>query len=174
MQNVLVVVDMQKDFVDGALGTAEAVAIVPYLTELVRGWQGPVLFTQDTHQANYMQTQEGQHLPVPHCIEGSAGWQLIPQLEALRQTEPIRKLTFGAKDLPRRLQELEAQEPLGSVTFVGLCTDICVISNAMLVKAFFPELPLRVDAQACAGVTPASHQNALQAMQTCQIEILHG
>ena len=174
MQNVLLVVDMQKDFVDGALGTPEAVAIVPYLTELVRGWQGPVLFTQDTHQRDYLETQEGRHLPVPHCIEGSDGWQLIPELADLCQTEPIRKAAFGAKDLPCRLQELATREPIGSVTLVGLCTDICVISNAMLLKAFFPELPLRVDALACAGVTPASHQNALRAMQSCQIEILHG
>ncbi|MBQ8344834.1 MAG: cysteine hydrolase [Clostridia bacterium] len=165
---VLVVVDMQKDFIDGALGTPEAVAIVPYIEERIRSFDGTVLFTRDTHFADYAQTQEGKKLPVPHCIQGTEGWQIHPRLEALRRTDPIDKITFGSTDLIRRLQTIPHLE---AVTFVGLCTDICVISNALLVKAFFPELPLTVDAKGCAGVTPESHQNALSAMQMCQIHI---
>ena len=166
--NVLIVVDMQNDFVDGALGTAEAVAIVPYVKQLIEGFDGKVLFTRDTHSACYMDTQEGKNLPVPHCIKDSDGWQIRPELDALRKTEAIDKITFGSKDLVSILAE---EKDLESVTFVGLCTDICVISNVMLTKAFYPEIPLIVDAKGCAGVTPQSHQNALDAMKMCQIEI---
>ena len=172
MNDVLIVVDMQNDFIDGALGTAEALAIVPKVKEKIEGFQGQVFFTRDTHQANYMDTQEGRKLPVPHCIEGSDGWQIRPELEALRRTEAVDKPGFGCVQLAGRLREMNESAPIGSVTLIGLCTDICVISNAMLIKAYLPELPVKVDAACCAGVTPESHENALAAMAMCQIEIL--
>ncbi len=164
----LVVVDMQNDFIDGALGTPEALAIVPYVKEKIRSFDGEVLFTRDTHFDGYMESAEGKKLPVPHCIKGTEGWQIRKELDALRTTEPIDKITFGSKELVAYFAD-KAPE---SVTLVGLCTDICVISNAMLLKAFYPELPILVDARGCAGVTPESHENALRAMQTCQIDII--
>jgi nicotinamidase-related amidase len=166
----LVVVDMQNDFIDGALGTAEAVDIVPYVKSVVEGFDGKVLFTRDTHFENYMNTQEGKNLPVPHCIKNTDGWQIRAELDALRMTEAIDKVTFGSSELVKILAD---EENIESITFVGLCTDICVISNAMLVKAFFPEIPLIVDAKACAGVTPQSHKNALDAMKMCQISVIN-
>ena len=168
--NYLIVVDMQNDFIDGALGTPEAQAIVPYVTELVKSFDGRVLFTRDTHGEDYLSTQEGRHLPVPHCIKGTDGWQIRAELEALRTTAPVDKLTFGSKELTELLAR---EEKIDSITFVGLCTDICVISNAMVVKAFFPEIPLTVDAKGCAGVTPESHRNALEAMKLCQIRVIN-
>ena len=171
MQDILIVVDMQNDFIDGALGTAEAVAIVPKVAEKVRGFKGTVIFTRDTHGENYMQTQEGRNLPVPHCIKGSQGWEVCPALEPLRKELTIDKPTFGSAELGRLLLELDAKEPVGSIMLVGLCTDICVISNAMIAKAFLPEVPVTVDAACCAGVTPESHRNALSAMKMCQVRI---
>ena len=171
MQDILIVVDMQNDFIDGALGTAEAVAIVPKVVEKVRSFKGTVIFTRDTHDENYMQTQEGRNLPVPHCIKGSQGWEVCPALEPLRKGLTIDKPTFGSAELGRLLLELDAKEPVGSITLVGLCTDICVISNAMIAKAFLPEVPVTVDAACCAGVTPESHRNALNAMKMCQVRI---
>ena len=170
MSKILVVVDMQNDFIDGALGTPEAVAIVPYVKELIEVFDGKVLFTRDTHFENYMDTEEGRNLPVPHCIKGTDGWQIRAELDALRTTEAIDKLTFGSREL---VDVIAAEGEIESVTFVGLCTDICVISNAMVVKAFFPEIPLLVDAKACAGVTPESHARALAAMKTCQIKVVN-
>ena len=167
---ILVVVDMQKDFIDGALGTAEAVRIVPYVKDVIETFNGKVFFTRDTHFEDYMQTQEGKNLPVMHCIKGTPGWEIHPELDALRTTEPIDKVTFGSSELPKILGQAESIE---SITFLGLCTDICVISNAMVTKAFFPEVPLYVDAKACAGVTPQSHKNALEAMKMCQITIVN-
>ena len=117
-----------------------------------------------------MQTQEGANLPVPHCIKGTDGWQIRAELDALRRTEAIDKLTFGSSAL---VDVLKAEKDIESITFVGLCTDICVISNAMVVKAFFPEVPLIVDAKGCAGVSPESHQRALEAMKVCQIKIIN-
>lgn len=172
MQDILIVVDMQNDFIDGALGTKEAVAIVPNAREKIQQFNGTVLFTRDTHGPNYLQTQEGRNLPVEHCIKGTEGWQICLELDALRKTEPIDKVTFGSAELGFRLAEMNAEEPIGSITLIGLCTDICVISNAMIVKAFLPEVPVRVDASCCAGVTPESHENALAAMKCCQIEII--
>lgn len=171
MQDILIVVDMQNDFIDGALGTAEAVAIVPRVVEKVKDFKGTVIFTRDTHGENYMQTQEGQNLPVPHCINGSHGWEVCPALEPLRTGLTIDKPTFGSAELGKALLELDAKEPVGSITLVGLCTDICVISNAMIAKAFLPEVPVTVDAACCAGVTPESHRNALNAMKMCQVRI---
>ena len=170
MSEILIVVDMQNDFIDGALGTAEAVAIVPYVKNLIENFDGKVFFTRDTHFEDYMQTQEGRNLPVPHCIKGTDGWQIHPELDALRKTEAIDKLTFGSSELAAILGK---EERIDGITFVGLCTDICVISNAMVVKAFYPEVPLTVDAKGCAGVTPESHKRALEAMKTCQIRVIN-
>ena len=171
MKKVLVVVDMQKDFVNGALGTKEAVAIVDAVVEKVKCFEGEVIFTRDTHFENYMDTQEGHNLPVPHCIKGTQGWEIRPELEALRTTEAIDKVTFGSSELPETLAKLNAENPIEEITFVGLCTDICVISNVMVTKAFFPEIPVIVDAACCAGVTPESHKNALEAMKVCQVKV---
>jgi len=171
MQNVLIVVDMQNDFIDGALGTAEAVAIVPYVREAIRQFDGPVLFTRDTHFADYMETQEGKNLPVPHCIKDSYGWEIREELEVLRTTEAIDKITFGSETLGPMLQKMHQENPIASIVFMGLCTDICVISNVMIAKAYLPEVPIMVDAKGCAGVSPATHENALQAMSICQVQI---
>ena len=170
MAKILIVVDMQNDFIDGALGKKEAMAILPYVKKVIERFDGKAFFTRDTHFDNYMQTQEGKKLPVDHCIKGSDGWQIRAELDALRKTQPIDKLTFGAKEL---VDVLKAEKDIESITFIGLCTDICVISNVMLVKAFFPEIPLYVDAKACAGVTPESHTRALEAMKVCQVEIIN-
>ena len=171
MQNILVVVDMQNDFIDGALGTAEAVAIVPKVEKKIREFQGKVIFTRDTHEENYMDTQEGRKLPVPHCIRGSKGWEIREELEQFRKEETFDKVTFGSTDLGIALKEMNEKEPVESITFIGLCTDICVISNVLLAKAHLPEVRMVVDASCCAGVTPQSHKNALEAMKMCQIEI---
>ena len=170
MAKILIVVDMQNDFIDGALGTKEAVAIVPYVKEVIENFEGKVFFTRDTHFDGYMETQEGKNLPVPHCIKDTDGWQIRAELEALRSTEAIDKLTFGSKDL---VDVLAKEENIEEITFVGLCTDICVISNVMVVKAFYPEIPLVVDASGCAGVTVQSHLNALEAMKMCQVKVIN-
>ena len=173
MKKTLIVVDMQKDFIDGALGTKEAVAIIENVKKKIAKYQengDEIIFTRDTHFENYMETQEGKNLPVPHCIKGTDGWQIRAELDALRKTEAIDKLTFGSKDLAEMLKN---EGDIESITFVGLCTDICVISNVMLVKAFYPEIPLIVDAKACAGVTPESHKNALNAMKMCQVTVIN-
>ena len=171
MQKILIVVDMQNDFIDGALGTPEAVAIVPRVEQKIREFPGKVIFTRDTHGERYLETQEGKHLPVPHCIKGTKGWEICPQLEALREAEAIDKVTFGSEKLGELLQEENRKEQIEDITLVGLCTDICVISNALLLKAFLPETPIIVDASCCAGVTPKSHETALDAMRMCQINI---
>ena len=166
----LIVVDMQNDFIDGALGSSEALAIVPYVKELIVSFKGKVLFTRDTHLENYMETQEGRNLPVKHCIKGTDGWKIREELDTLRKTEAIDKTTFGSKELVYLLQE---EREIESIMFVGLCTDICVISNVMLVKAFYPEIPLTVDAKGCAGVTPESHKTALDAMKAIQVNVIN-
>ena len=171
MQKLLVVVDMQNDFIDGALGTKEAVAIVPNVKEKIEGFEGTVLFTRDTHGHEYMSTQEGQNLPIPHCIKGTEGWEIRAELEALRKTEAIDKVTFGSSELPNKLLAMNEVDPIESITFVGLCTDICVISNVMVTKAFLPEVPVIVDAACCAGVSPETHKNALEAMKVCQVKV---
>lgn len=175
---ILVVVDMQNDFIDGALGTREAQAIVPEVIKKIQAFEGRVIFTRDTHEENYMDTQEGKNLPVVHCVRGTKGWELHPQIDALRKEEPVDKPTFGSTALGSLLseQDNELKEKGGKgieeITLIGLCTDICVISNAMLIKAFLPEVPVVVDAKCCAGVTPESHENALEAMKMCQIQIV--
>lgn len=172
MQDVLIVVDMQNDFIDGALGTPEAVEIVPRVRERILGFSGPVLFTRDTHGEDYLKTQEGRRLPVPHCIKGSEGWQIRAELDALRTLPAIDKPGFGSPELAEKLREMDGENHIASVTLIGLCTDICVISNAMLIKAALPETAVRVDAACCAGVTPESHATALAAMKACQIDII--
>lgn len=174
---ILVVVDMQNDFIDGALGTKEAQEIVPKVAEKIRGFEGKIFYTRDTHEKNYLDTQEGKRLPVVHCIRGTEGWQLHPEIEVLRTGEPVNKPAFGSIELGYAIKEYLAEqmvlvgENVESVTLAGLCTDICVISNAMILKAMFPEIPVIVDAACCAGVTPESHKNALEAMKMCQIQI---
>lgn len=167
---ILVVVDMQNDFIDGALGTSEAVEIVPYVKQVIESFDGKVFFTRDTHFDDYMNTQEGKNLPVPHCIKGSDGWQIRPELDSLRKTEAIDKVTFGSSAL---VDVLKKEKDIEEITFIGLCTDICVISNVAVVKAFFPEIPISVDAKACAGVTPQSHRTALDAMKAIQVKIIN-
>lgn len=168
--NVLCVIDMQNDFIDGALGTAEAVAIVDNVRDKIEEYQKNgdlVIFTRDTHYENYMDTAEGKNLPVPHCIKGNDGWQISAKLEVLDSTI-IDKPTFGSVELGEYIANLHNVE---KIELVGLCTDICVISNALLLKAIMPETPICVDPSCCAGVTPESHNNALSAMKMCQIEI---
>ncbi len=171
MQDLLLVIDMQNDFIDGALGTPEAVAIVNSVAEKVRSFPGTILFTRDTHEEAYLDTQEGRNLPVPHCIRGTHGWEICDALQPYVQGDVLDKVTFGSSELGGRLKTMNEADPIRSVTLIGLCTDICVISNAMIVKAFLPEVPVTVDAACCAGVTPESHKNALAAMKMCQITI---
>lgn len=165
----LIVVDMQKDFIDGALGTKEAQAIVPNVRKKIEEFDGEVIFTRDTHHKDYLSTQEGRNLPVEHCIEGTAGWEIDKSLQPFCKGLVVNKPTFGSMALAEKIWERgDAQE----ITLVGLCTDICVISNAMLLKAAMPEVPIIVDRACCAGVTPQSHENALEAMKMCQIMIV--
>lgn len=175
--DVLVVVDMQKDFVDGALGTTEAVKIVPHVVERVKDGISrgeTIVFTRDTHEENYMETQEGRHLPVPHCIRGTEGWEIIPELREYAESRKIvDKPIFGSAELGQVLTEMNAKETIHNITFVGLCTDICVISNALLTKAFLMEAVVTVDAKCCAGVSVETHRNALNAMKVCQITVVN-
>ena len=171
MNNYLIVVDMQNDFIDGALGTAEAQAIVPAVKSKIENFDGRVIFTRDTHFAGYLSTQEGKNLPVEHCIRDTDGWQIRAELDALRKEPAVDKLTFGSSELGEMLKAENEKQPIDSIMLIGLCTDICVISNAMIIKAFLPEVPVEVDAACCAGVTPESHVNALNAMKMCQIKI---
>lgn len=168
---VLCVIDMQKDFIDGALGTPEAVAIVDKVADKIDSYiksGDKVIFTRDTHCENYMETAEGKKLPVPHCIKGTTGWQISDRL-TVGESTVIDKPTFGSVELSEYISSLDNVQ---AIEFVGLCTDICVISNVLLLKAKLPEVPISVDSQCCAGVTPESHRNALEAMKMCQIEIL--
>lgn len=164
----LIVVDMQVDFITGSLGSDLAVAIVPNVVEKVKNFDGKVIFTRDTHYADYMQTQEGTKLPVPHCIKDTAGWQICDQLLPYVETV-IDKVTFGSVELPQLIREFG--EPINEIELCGLCTDICVISNAMILKAAFPEVPIGVDSSCCAGVSVESHKTALNAMKAVQIDI---
>ena len=173
MKKILVVVDMQKDFVDGALGTPEAVSIVPDVVKKIESFEGDIIVTYDTHPENYMETQEGKNLPVPHCIKDSEGWKLNDKVyEALmkREYKVIEKPTFGATELPEYIKE--NYDPLDiEIELIGLCTDICVVSNALLLKANFLETKVSVDAVCCAGVTPESHEAALLTMKMCQVNV---
>ena len=174
---LLIVVDMQKDFVDGALGTAEAQAIVPAVCEKIQMFDGAIIVTQDTHQANYLDTQEGSILPVAHCVQNTPGWELDAKVYAAVKSRgdaairSVMKPTFGSVELGEYLVDKSRDEDIEEIVLVGLCTDICVISNALLAKAFLPEVKVTVDAACCAGVTPQSHENALRAMQMCQVNV---
>lgn len=173
MKHLLIVVDMQKDFVDGALGTAEAVAILPHVTEKIQTFDGEIFVTYDTHFENYMETAEGKKLPVPHCIRGTPGWALhetVAQALSGKQYTPVEKNTFGSVRLPELVQQTVGQEDF-DITLIGLCTDICVVSNALLLKAHFPEKEISVDANCCAGVTVDTHKAALATMKMCQINV---
>ena len=173
MKKLLIVVDMQKDFVDGALGSAEAVAIVENVVQKIQGFDGDILVTYDTHQENYLDTQEGKLLPVPHCIEGTLGWQLDAKVQAAlaqREYQAIKKPTFGSVELVDYIKENYAPAEL-EIELIGLCTDICVVSNALLMKANFLETKVSVDASCCAGVTVDSHNAALTTMKMCQVYV---
>ena len=173
MRKLLLVIDMQNDFIDGALGTPEAEAIVDAVAaEIGKYAPEDVIATRDTHFENYLDTQEGRKLPVVHCVKGTEGWALNHKIAAaLGNARVIDKPSFGSTVLAETLAEMGSREEL-DITMVGLCTDICVVSNALLIKAFLPETPVRVIAGCCAGVTPASHQAALDTMGMCQIEIV--
>lgn len=168
----LIVVDMQNDFIDGSLGTPEAQAIVPAVVERIRraaseGWQ--VIATMDTHGENYLETAEGRKLPVRHCIKGTEGWQIADEVKAaLDNAAIVEKPTFGCVRLPGMIQD----DPALTIELVGLCTDICVVSNALLLKANFPEADIAVNSACCAGVTPDKHRAALETMASCQIDVI--
>ncbi len=174
MSKLLIVVDMQNDFVTGVLGTKEACNIVPDVVKLVDEFDGDIAFTKDTHHDNYLDTQEGKKLPVVHCIEGTDGWEIIPELKKYTTADNKRligifnKPTFGSTELAKALSDKDYDE----IIFCGVCTGICVISNAMLVKATLPETPVKIVESCCACVTPESHNTALEAMKTCQMEII--
>ena len=172
MRKILLVIDMQNDFIDGALGTPEAMSIVNRVVNEIKKYPASdIIATRDTHTESYLDTQEGKKLPVVHCVKGTSGWELNPQIAAaLGEVLIIDKPTFGSRELAERLTQMARQEEL-DITLVGLCTDICVVSNALLIKAFLPETPVRVIAACCAGVTPESHQAALDTMRMCQIQI---
>lgn len=168
---LLIVVDMQKDFIDGALGTKEAQNILPNVQAKIKQYKqegNPILFTRDTHSEEYLKTQEGKLLPVPHCIKNTAGWQINSALDT-DGAVIIDKPSFGSLDLAVFVKKNYAQ--VEEIELVGLCTDICVLSNAIILKAAFPEVTITVDSAACAGVTPQSHNNALEAMKMCQIQV---
>ena len=166
----LIVVDMQNDFIDGALGSKEAQAIVPGVIEAIKGFKGEVIYTRDTHHSNYLQTQEGRMLPVEHCFADTPGWQLYPAIDELAKGHLIiDKDSFGPVTLPRYMKE--KGEP-DTIVVLGLCTDYCVLVTAILMKAHFPEAEIFVDARNCAATLPENHEPALKTMETCQIHIL--
>ncbi len=174
MKKILVVVDMQKDFVDGALGTKEAVAIVDNVVNKINGHDGDIFVTYDTHFENYMETSEGKKLPVPHCIKGTDGWKLNDKVQAALAAKTyteVEKITFGSVDLPQLVKKAVGDGEF-EIELVGLCTDICVVSNSLLLKATFPEVAISVDASCCAGVTPDTHNAALATMKMCQINVV--
>lgn len=174
MRRLLIVVDMQNDFIDAALGTKEAVLIVEAVKEKIRAYPAEdIIATMDTHGENYMETQEGRYLPVPHCIKGSEGWQIRPDIaELLTGAKIYEKPTFGSTALAEDLKAQSEKEEI-ELELIGLCTDICVVSNALLLKAVMPEVTISVDASCCAGVTPEKHLAALETMRSCQIQIIN-
>ena len=169
-KKILVVVDAQNDFITGVLGNKECDVATNVIAEEIRsGKYDDVIFTRDTHDENYLNTQEGKKLPVAHCIKGSKGWKIIPELQELtKDCMMVEKPSFGST----QLAHIAARGRYEKIELVGLCTDICVISNAMILKSSLPEAEISVDANCCAGVSPESHRNALEAMKMCQIEIL--
>lgn len=175
MRKILIVVDMQNDFIDGSLGTAEARKIVQPVIRKIKEYDPEnVWATRDTHEENYPETQEGQRLPVKHCIRGTKGWEIAEDVAAaMPGATVIDKPAFGSPELADRLAVLADREEI-ALELVGLCTDICVVSNALNLKARMPEVPISVDAACCAGVTPESHKAALMTMDMCQITIING
>ena len=174
MKNFLIAVDLQKDFVDGALGTKEAVSIRPAAAGKIRGFDGEIFVTLDTHGENYLNTAEGRKLPVIHCVKGSDGWQLNKDIASALEGKKytlVEKPTFGSTALPALIEEAADGEDF-TVQLIGLCTDICVVSNALLIKANFPEMQISVDSACCAGVTPEKHNAALETMRSCQIDVI--
>ena len=180
MRKILIVVDMQNDFITGSLGTKEAVGILPEVLKKIREYDlNDIYVTRDTHQADYLSTNEGRHLPVEHCIENSWGWELQDDVKnAVKGAVIVDKPTFGSTELTAMLSRVYDELPASangtkelSIELIGLCTDICVVSNALLLKAQMPEITIRVDSNCCAGVTPESHEAALTTMRMCQIEI---
>lgn len=172
--NYLIVVDMQNDFIFESLGTKEAQAILPSVCKKVQAFEGLVIATLDTHDSSYLSTQEGKLLPVVHCVRDTEGWQVPASLRQIlddRHARFFEKPTFGSTALVEYFQQEQAREPIDSIELIGLCTDICVVSNTLLLKAFFPEVPIRVDAACCAGVTPESHEAALKTLASCQVII---
>ena len=170
MKKAIVVVDMQKDFIDGALGTKEAQEMLPHMEAKLSAAQAAgtkLVFTMDTHGEDYLATQEGRGLPVPHCIRGTEGWEIAASLQPFVRAAAavVEKPAFGSTELPALLEDCD------EIELVGLCTDICVISNALVLKAFYPEKKISVDASCCAAVTPASHAEALRAMKMCQVDV---
>ena len=174
MNRILIVVDMQKDFVDGALGSSEAVEIVDNVVEKIRGFDGPIFVTMDTHDEDYLDTMEGRNLPVKHCIKGTDGWKLNSEVEKALEGKDfiiVEKPTFGSVKLVELLREYVDSD--AEIELVGLCTDICVVSNALLLKANYYETPIYVDAGACAGVSPEAHNAAISTMKSCHINIIN-
>ena len=174
MKKFLIVVDMQNDFVDGALGTAEAQAIVGNVINEIENFDGEIIATYDTHFENYLETAEGKKLPVEHCIKGTDGWQINADVKKALDKKgftAIEKLTFGATDLPNIIAQKADGEDV-AIELIGLCTDICVVSNALLVKANFREMPICVKENCCAGVTPDLHNAAIATMKSCQIDVI--
>lgn len=174
----LIVVDMQNDFIAGALGTSEAVGIVDKVVNKVQAAQRngvKTVFTQDTHQSDYLETQEGKNLPVEHCIEGTDGWKIHDSLAKYAENSLVfTKNTFGSQLLAEYLHDSHLKNPIDEIELCGLCTDICVISNTLLIKAFLPEIEIKVDPGCCAGVSPETHKSALTVMKVCQISIING
>ena len=172
--NLLIVIDMQHDFVDGALGTPEAQGIVATVAARARSYEGTVVFTKDTHGNDYLSTQEGINLPVPHCMRETPGWDLVPELEEVRASRNalvFEKPSFGSLELASWITQQHARTPFDSIELCGLCTDICVVSNALLIKTNLPEVPLCVNPSLCAGVTPEAHEAAIRTMASCQIDV---
>ena len=166
MDRVLVVVDVQNDFVSGSLGTPEAVAVLPAVVEKILGFDGRVVYTMDTHGTDYLGTREGRLLPVEHCIECSWGWENPPEVAVAlesKEAEMYKKSTFASSEIA------EALADTGSVELIGLCTDVCVISNALMLRSRLPEADIRVDGACCAGTTLEMHRAALDVMRSCQI-----
>jgi nicotinamidase-related amidase len=166
----LIVVDMQNDFITGVLGNDETRAIVPHVVEKIKNWDGKLYFTRDTHFDNYMDTLEGKNLPIPHCIEDTVGWHLIDEVKdyATHSNRILNKYTFGYEDWDRYNWQEDTE-----IELIGVCTDICVISNALALRMFYPNLKITVDASCCAGVTPESHKAALLTMKMCQINVIN-
>ena len=177
MKKLLIVIDMQNDFISGSLGTVQAKAIVPSVLAKVESYVEagyPICFTRDTHKADYLKTQEGQNLPVEHCIEGTVGHEIVGCLRKFEGFVAIvNKPTFGSYILGDVAAEQVCMHHVDEIELVGLCTDICVVSNALLLKARLPEVKVTVDASCCAGVTVETHEAALTTMKMCQVNIIN-